>query len=202
MSDSKQGKMRPGRLESFSDAVLAIIITIMVLELHAPEGATLDALGEAVPTLLAYVISFSIIATYWNNHHHLLQRAHHTSSATMWANLFFLFWVSLIPFFTQWMGEFHDHSLPAACYAALLAICSVAYGFLQRTIVKNDSDSELEKRIGSNMKGLLTRALYVIAIPLAFISPWLSYAIFAIVAAWWFAPDKRLIDRGSASINP
>lgn len=166
----------------------------MVLELHAPTDTTLGALGTALPTLMTYVISFSIIATYWNNHHHLLHRARRISPTTMWANLFFLFWVSLIPFFTQWMGEFHDRSLPAACYAALLAICSIAYGFLQRTIIKDEDNSELKKRIGGNTKGLLSRALYIVAIPAAFISPWVSYAIFAVVIAWWFIPDKRLVE--------
>ncbi len=195
MKTLEQFTMRPVRLESFSDAVLAIIITIMILDLHSPTDATLTALGTVTPTLLAYIISFSVIAIYWTNHHHLVQNVRQVSPAIMWANLFFLFWISLIPFFTGWMGEFHTYSLPAACYAVLLLMCSFAYGLLQRAIVTTGGNTELRQQLGKNVKGLVSRSLYVVAIPLAFITPWLAYALFLTVSILWLVPDRRLITR-------
>ena len=190
--------MSPTRLESFSDAVLAIIITIMVLELHVPEHSTLDALAETLPTLLTYAISFSIIATYWNNHHHLLRNTHRIGPSIMWSNFFFLFWVSLIPFLTRWMGDFYTESLPAASYAILLAMSGIAYNILQRAIVKTGGDPDIDERIGNNAKGRVSLVLYIVAAPLAFVTPWIAYAIFVGIAAWWFIPDRRLLAKPDA----
>lgn len=197
MGKSKQTiiDMSPSRVEAFSDGVLAIVITIMVLELHVPHSGELSALRAATPTLLTYAISFAIIAIYWNNHHHLLRSTKHISPIIMWTNLFFLFWISLIPFATSWMGEFHTRPWPVASYAILLAICALAYNLLQRAIIRTGGNAALTKQIGNDTKGIWSLLAYIAAAPLAFITPWLAYILFVAVALAWFIPDRRLAVR-------
>jgi uncharacterized membrane protein len=181
------------RLEAFSDGVIAIIITIMVLELKAPHAAEWSALAELVPELLSYVLSFVYVAIYWNNHHHMLQTLETTSGAILWANLHLLFWLSLIPFVTAWMGETHFASAPLALYGLVLFCAAIAYFTLQRSIVRHQGPgSLLAKAIGRDRKGWLSALLYAAAVPAAFVAPWLAGAIFVGVAGMWLVPDKRI----------
>jgi uncharacterized membrane protein len=180
------------RVEAFSDGVIAVIITIMALELRAPHGASLDAVREQLPGLLVYVLSFVIIGIYWNNHHHLLRAAERISGAAMWANLFLLFWLSLIPVLTEWLRDEYRHALPAAAYGAVALTAGIAYAILTRTLIRaNGRDSAVAQAIGSDVKGYGSLVLYAAGVGLAFVSPWISYGLYAAVALIWFVPDRR-----------
>ena len=184
--------MTKGRLEAFSDGVIAILITIMVLELHVPHGASFADLKPVVPTLLSYLLSFVFIAIYWNNHHHLLQAAKRVNGAVLWANMHLLFWLSLIPFVTAWMGENHFAHAPVAVYGGVLLLCGVAYFFLVRSLIAlHGRDSAIAVAIGGDFKGLVSLAVYAIAIPLAFVSSALAWALYAAVEILWLVPDRR-----------
>ncbi len=185
--------MGKGRFEAFSDGVLAIIITIMVLELKVPHEATLEALAMLWPIFLSYVLSFVNVGIYWNNHHHLLHAVKRVTGGMLWANLHLLFWLSLIPFTTGWMGENHFASTPVALYGLNLLLAAVAYTILVRVILKSHGrDSDIAHAIGSDTKGKASLALYAIAIPLAFYMPWVSGALYVAVALTWFLPDRRI----------
>jgi uncharacterized membrane protein len=185
--------MHKTRLEAFSDGVLAIIITIMVLELKVPHGEGLEALRPLVPVFVSYVVSFIYVGIYWNNHHHMLQATRHVNGRVLWANLHLLFWLSLLPFVTGWMGENHFAQLPSALYGAVLLMAGIAYWILARTIVAAEGEeSLLAKAIGKDRKGSASILLYVIAIPLAFVSQWIALAIYVCVALMWLIPDSRI----------
>ena len=186
--------MERNRLEAFSDGVIAIIITIMVLELHAPEvKPNLAALQEKLPVLLSYVLSFIYVGIYWNNHHHLLHTVKRVGGGILWANLHLLFWLSLFPFATGWMGENHLAALPTAAYGFVLLMAAIAYWILQQTIIAREGrDSLLAKAMGCDWKGKLSPLLYSAAIPLAFVSVWISNGLFVIVALIWLVPDRRI----------
>jgi uncharacterized membrane protein len=185
--------MHKSRLEAFSDGVIAIIITIMVLELKVPHDTTLEALRPLVPVFLSYVLSFVFVGIYWNNHHHMLQAAQHVNGATLWANLHLLFWLSLIPFGTAWMGENHFEALPVALYGTLLLMCGVAYTILSRVLIaRHGSGSALARAVGKDRKGLASLAIYACAVPTAFFSPALACALYVIVAVMWLIPDQRI----------
>lgn len=175
--------MSKGRIEAFSDGVIAILITIMVLELKVPHGIDLEALRPLLPVFLTYVLSFVFLAIYWNNHHHMLQVTKRISGGVLWANLHLLFWLSLVPFVTGWMGENHFAPLPTAVYGGVLLMSAVAFTILQQAIVRGDGEnSRLASAVGSDVKGKISLALYVIAIPMAFANQWISDAIFVLVA--------------------
>jgi uncharacterized membrane protein len=185
--------MGKGRLEAFSDGVLAVAITIMVLELKVPHDAGIDALLAVWPVFFSYVLSFVYIGIYWNNHHHMLHATHHVSGGVLWANLHLLFWLSLIPFTTGWMGENHFAALPAALYGGVLLMAAIAYWLLQQCIVAvNGKQSTLAQAIGHDWKGKLSPVCYLAAIPLAFVSPWISNALYVLVALIWLIPDRRI----------
>ena len=185
--------MHKGRLEAFSDGVIAIIITIMVLELKVPHG---DQLSDLVPMLrifLGYVLSFVFVGIYWVNHHHLMQAVHSVSGGALWANLHLLFWLSVIPFVTSWMGESHGGTVPVALYGCVLLACAIAYTILSVSLIKHHgSESALGRAIGKDRKGNLSLALYVSAIPLAFVHTAIAQALFVTVAVIWLVPDKRI----------
>jgi uncharacterized membrane protein len=189
--------MSKGRLEAFSDGVIAIIITIMVLELHAPEASTLEALRPLLPVFLAYLLSFIFVGIYWNNHHHMLQVTTRINGKTLWANLHLLFWLSLVPFATGWMGRHYDAPVPTAIYGSVLLGAAIAYTILARALVSlHASDSTLAAALGGrDLKGKLSLVLYLAAIPAAFVSAWMADAIYASVAALWLVPDRRIEDR-------
>jgi uncharacterized membrane protein len=185
--------MHKGRLEAFSDGVIAILITIMVLELRVPHGSDLHALRSLVPVFLTYVLSFIFIGIYWNNHHHMLQATSRINGSILWANLHLLFWLSLVPFVTGWMGENHEASTPNAAYGTVLLCCAIAYTILQRTILaEHGPDSTLGQAVGGDIKGILSLVAYASAIPLAFVNQWLSDAIYVAVALVWLVPDRRI----------
>ncbi len=185
--------MNKTRLEAFSDGVLAIIITIMVLELKIPHGTDLAALRPLLPIFLSYVLSFIYIGIYWNNHHHLLQATRRINGTILWANLHLLFWLSLIPFATGWMGENHFEPLPTAIYGAVLLCAAIAYLLLQNLIIKHDgSDHVLALAVGKDWKGKISLACYLAAIPLAFVNQWISDVLYIFVAAMWLIPDRRI----------
>jgi uncharacterized membrane protein len=185
--------MSKTRLEAFSDGVIAILITIMVLELRIPHGETLDALAPLVPAFLTYVLSFIYLGIYWNNHHHMLHATHDVTGSVLWANLHLLFWLSLIPVVTGWLGENHFAPVPTACYGLVLLLAGVAYLILQRTIIASQGpDSLLARAVGSDWKGKLSALLYLISIPLAFRARELSQAIYVLVALMWLVPDRRI----------
>lgn len=185
--------MGKGRLEAFSDGVIAIIITIMVLEMKVPHGADLAALQPLWPVFLSYVLSFVFIGIYWNNHHHLFQAVHHVGGSVLWANLHLLFWLSLVPFFTGWMGESHFASLPVALYGVVLLFAGVAYFLLTRALLaRHAPDSRLAKALGRDVKGKVSLFCYVVSIPLVLVSPWLSCALYVLVAILWLVPDYRI----------
>ena len=185
--------MGKGRLEAFSDGVLAIIITIMVLELKVPHGGELEKLTALTPVFLSYALSFLYIGIYWNNHHHMLHASHRVTGAMLWANLHLLFWLSLIPFTTAWMGENQFAEWPSALYGVVLLLAAIAYFILQQTIIASQGpDSVLKKAVGSDWKGKLSPVLYAIAIPMAFWSPWVAQALYVTVALMWLVPDRRI----------
>jgi uncharacterized membrane protein len=180
------------RVEAFSDGVMAVIITIMALELRAPRGATLDAVREQLPGLLVYLLSFVMVGIYWNNHHHLFRAADRVSGGAMWANLFLLFWLSLIPVLTEWLRDEYRHPLPAAAYGTVALAAGFAYAILVRALIRaNGRDSAIAGAIGSDVKGYASLVLYAAGVALAFVSPWISYALYAAVAVTWFVPDRR-----------
>ncbi len=181
------------RLAAFSDGVIAIIITIMVLELKVPHGADWSALAKLLPIFSSYVLSFVYIAIYWNNHHHLLHTVESVSSAILWANMHLLFWLSLIPFATGWMGENHFARLPTALYGVALLMPAIAYYILQSAIIRSHGqDGKLARALGGNIKGRASPLLYLLAIVLAFFMPWVSHAIYVLVALMWLVPDRRI----------
>jgi uncharacterized membrane protein len=186
--------MQKSRTESFSDGVIAIIITIMVLEIRAPEHASdLSALKPLIPVFLSYLLSFLFVGIYWNNHHHLLHTAKRVTGRIMWANLHVLFWLSLIPFVTGWMGLNHFAAAPSALYGVVLLMAAISYSLLQLAILADQGDhSLLAKAIGQDWKGKLSIFLYAVAIPSAFVSPWISGAIYVFVALMWLVPDQRI----------
>jgi len=181
------------RLEAFSDGVLAILITIMVLELKVPHGTDLEALRPLAPVFLAYVLSFVYLGIYWTNHHHLIHAATRVTGGVLWANLHLLFWLSLTPFVTAWMGENHNAPLPTAVYGAVQLCAALAYTILVRTILAADGpDSKLAKAIGGDFKGNLSLALWMAAIPLAFLHQAIADALYVSVALMWLVPDRRI----------
>jgi uncharacterized membrane protein len=185
--------MTKGRLEAFSDGVLAIIITILVLELKVPHGTELGALAPLWPVFLAYVLSFVYLAIYWNNHHHMLHATHRVNGRILWANMHLLFWLSLVPFVTGWMGENHFAAAPTALYGVVLLMAAVAYFILQRAILRQEGpESVLARALGSDVKGKMSPVLYVLAIVLSFVHPALGGALYALVAIIWLVPDRRI----------
>jgi len=185
--------MGTGRLEAFSDGVIAIILTIMVLELRAPHETTLAALRPILPVFLTYVLSFVYLGIYWNNHHHMLSVTTRVDGAILWANLHLLFWLSMVPFVTAWMGENHFAAVPTAAYGAVLLMAAIAYTLLQRAILSREGpQSVLAAAVGSDRKGKLSVVLYVSAIPLAFVHPALAGALYVTVALIWLVPDRRI----------
>ncbi|HMM65748.1 MAG TPA: TMEM175 family protein [Dokdonella sp.] len=185
--------MGKNRMEAFSDGVLAIIITIMVLEMKVPHGEELATLAPMVPVFLSYVLSFVYIGIYWNNHHHLLHATRQVSGGTLWANLHLLFWLSLLPFVTGWMGENHFSALPTAFYGGVLLMASIAYWILARHIIAAEGKSSLVARaLGKDAKGIASTAIYAIAIPLAFVHQAISQGLFILVALMWLVPDRRI----------
>ncbi len=185
--------MEKNRLEAFSDGVLAIIITIMVLGLQVPAGSDITVLKPLLPVLLTYALSFIYIGIYWNNHHHLLKAAHRVNGAMMWANLHLLFWLSLFPFVTGWMGENHFATAPTALYGLVMLLAAIAYYILQTIIVTQQGpDSKLAKSLGRDLKGKASPVLYAAAIGMAFFEPWISCVIYVLVALMWLIPDRRI----------
>ncbi|MBS0663243.1 MAG: DUF1211 domain-containing protein [Verrucomicrobia bacterium] len=185
--------MHKGRLEAFSDGVVAIIITIMVLEMKVPHGVELGELHSIWPVFLSYVLSFVNVGLYWNNHHHLFQVVKHVNGATLWANLHLLFWLSLFPFTTGWMGENHFAKWPVVVYGAVLILAATAYYILVRVLLRHHgTDSALAKAIGSDFKGRISVVIYAIGIALAFLTPWLGVLLYAAVAIIWLVPDRRI----------
>ena len=185
--------MTKNRLEAFSDGVLAIIITIMVLELKVPHGDDLAVLKPLLPVFLSYVLSFIYVGIYWNNHHHLLHSTQRVSAGILWANLHLLFWLSLFPFATGWVGENHFTPMPTAAYGVVLLMAGVAYYILQLAIIaRHGRDLLLARALGRDFKGKFSVIAYAVAIPLAFASPWLANAVYVLVALWWLVPDRRI----------
>ena len=185
--------MNKTRLEAFSDGVLAIIITIMILEIRAPHEATYEALKPLIPIFLSYVLSFIYIGIYWNNHHHMLQASKTISGSIMWANMLLLFWLSLIPFATSWMGEQHFAAVPMSIYGFILLMCAVSYTLLQNKLIRlHGKDSVLHEAVSDDKKGKISLTFYILAIPLAFVSTWISGFLFIAVALIWIVPDKRI----------
>jgi uncharacterized membrane protein len=185
--------MGKGRLEAFTDGVVAIIITIMVLEMKVPHGVDFAALSESLPVLSAYVLSYINVGIFWNNHHHMLHAATHVDGRVLWANLLLLFWLSLVPFVIRWIDEAGLVALPVAAYGVVLLMSAVAYNLLEVAIVaRNGRASTLAVALGIDIKGKLSMALYASAIPLAFVQPWVSIALYIVVALIWFVPDRRI----------
>jgi uncharacterized membrane protein len=185
--------MGPDRLKAFTDGVLAIIITIMVLELRAPHDAALSSLRPLLPVILSYALSFVYLTIYWNNHHHLLHVTRWVTGGVLWANAHLLFWLSLVPFVTAWMGENHFAPVPMAAYGVVLLLAGVAYRMLQRVIIVSQGpESLLAAAVGSDTKGKLSLLLYAVAIPSAFVSPWIAGLLFVAVAMTWLIPDRRI----------
>lgn len=185
--------MNKGRMEAFSDGVLAIIITIMVLEIKVPHGSALSDLLPLIPVFLSYVLSFIYLGIYWNNHHHMMHTVKKVTGTILWANLHLLFWLSLVPFVTGWMGENSFAKIPMALYGVVLLMAAIAYFILQKQIIKSHgTDSVLAKAIGKDIKGKLSPILYIMGIAFAWVSVWISGALFILVALMWLAPDKRI----------
>jgi uncharacterized membrane protein len=185
--------MGRGRLEAFSDGVIAILITIMVLEFKVPGGDDWGALREAMPVFLSYVLSFVFLGIYWANHHHMLHTVDRVDGRVLWANLHLLFWLSLIPFVTAWIGRNHSAPVPTACYGIVLILAALAYTILQRAIIgQQGPGSKLSKAVGADNKGKISILLYAVAIALAFVNQWLSDALYVAVALMWLVPDRRI----------
>lgn len=185
--------MGKGRTEAFSDAVIAIIITVMVLEMRAPRGASLGSLRPMIPVFLSYVLSFVYLGIYWNNHHHMIHATQRVTGGILWANLHLLFWLSLIPFTTEWMGENSFAAVPTALYGVVLLLAAIAYYILQSTIIRSQGeDSLLARAVGNDLKGKISPLCYLVAIAAAFVSPWISCALYTVVAAMWLVPDRRI----------
>jgi uncharacterized membrane protein len=185
--------MSKGRLEAFSDGVFAVIITIMVLDMKIPQGTDLHALKAVIPIFLCYVLSYLYVGIYWNNHHHLLHATEHVTGGILWANLTLLFCLSLAPFTTAWMGENHYASLPVATYGVMLLLAGIAYFILTKSLIAHHGkNSILAKAIGSDWKGTVSVLVYVMAIPVAFVKPWLACALYSFVAFMWLLPDRRI----------
>ena len=185
--------MSKGRLEAFTDGVVAIIITIMVLEMKVPPGADLRALEATLPVFSAYLLSYINVGIFWNNHHHMLHATERVNGSVLWANLFLLFWLSVVPFAIRWMDETGFAALPTAAYGVVLAMAAGGYNILQRTIIAcNGLDSRLAAALGSDLKGKLSIGLYVAAVPLAFLRPWAAMVLYALVALVWLVPDRRI----------
>jgi TMEM175 potassium channel family protein len=185
--------MNKGRLEAFSDGVIAILITIMVLELHVPEGDGWDALQLTVPILLMYLLSFVFLGIYWSNHHHMFQAVHRVNGAVLWANLHLLFWLSLVPFVTRWLGEKGFAPIPTAIYGVVLLLSAIAYTLLQRVLIAQEGpESKLARATQNDMKGKLSLLLYATGVATAFVHPGIADALYVIVALIWLVPDKRI----------
>ena len=185
--------MGKGRLEAFSDGVIAVIITIMVLEMKVPHGTDLEALVPLLPIFLSYVLSFVYVGIYWNNHHHMLHAVQHVDGTVLWANMHLLFWLSLVPFVTGWVNENHFAPVPVALYGAVLLMAGVAYYILERVLIaRHGRDSSLARAMGVDYKGILSVVIYAIAVVLAFVNPWISCALYVLVAMMWFIPDRRI----------
>jgi uncharacterized membrane protein len=186
--------MHKGRLEAFSDGVIAVIITILVLELKVPVGADWSALAPLIPVFISYVLSFLYLGIYWNNHHHLLQAASHVNGAALWANLHLLFWLSIVPFLTAWLGENHFAAIPVVLYGTDLLMAALAYYVLERTLIAaQGKDSRLKMAVGAEIKGWISVALYVVGILSALLwTPWVSLGLYGFVALMWLVPDRRI----------
>lgn len=188
-----EGRREAQRLEAFSDGVMAVVITIMAFGLAVPASATWHALGHQLPSLLVYVLSFTLIGIYWNNHHHLLRATERISGGVMWANLHLLFWLSLTPVATKWVGQAHSAHLPASAYGIVSVGAAVSYGVLVRMIIRaNGNESHVARAIGSDVKGRVSIGLFASGTGLAWVSPWVAYAVYVAVAIVWFVPDRRL----------
>lgn len=185
--------MGKSRLEAFSDGVIAIIITIMVLEMKVPHGESIEALSPVIPVFLSYVLSFVYLGIYWNNHHHMLHTCNKVTGPILWANLHLLFWLSLVPFVTGWMGENHFEAAPSALYGVVLLLAAIAYFILQQLIIASQGpNSLLKKAVGGDWKGKVSPIIYAVAIPLAFLSKWISLGLYVLVALIWLVPDRRI----------
>ena len=194
--------MKKGRLEAFSDAVIAILMTIMVLELKIPHGADLESVRPLLPVFLTYVLSFIYVGIYWNNHHHMFQATERINGKILWANMHLLFWLSLIPFTTGWMGENHFAPLPTAVYGVVLLLAAVSYTILQTLIIAyQGKHSTLQEAVGKDRKGKLSMVLYLVAIPLAFVNQWISDGIYVLVALIWLVPDRRIESKLDQSVG-
>jgi len=185
--------MNKSRLEAFSDGVLAIIITIMILEIKVPENNTFESLKPLIPVILSYVLSFAYVGIYWNNHHHMFQVVKKVSGSILWSNLFLLFWLSMIPFGTSWIGSQHFAAVPMGIYGFILLMCAVSYIILQNKIIKLEGKgSVLHQAVQKDIKGKISLGCYILAIPFAFVSPWISGFLYIAVALIWIVPDKRI----------
>jgi len=185
-----------GRLEAFSDGVIAIIITIMVLEMKVPHGSDFAALKPLLPVFLSYVLSFVYVGIYWNNHHHMLHAVNKVNGSILWANLHLLFWLSLLPFATGWLGENHFTAMPTALYGVVLLMAAIAYWILQqRLIAEQGNESLLARATGLDLKGKLSPLLYLAAIALSFVAPWMAHLIYVVAALIWLVPDRRIEKR-------
>ena len=194
--------MKTGRLEAFSDAVIAILITIMILELKIPHGADLESLRPLLPVFLTYVLSFIYLGIYWNNHHHMFHATDRVNGKILWANMNLLFWLSLIPFTTGWMGENHFAPLPTAVYGVVLLLAAVSYTILQTVIIAAQGEhSKLEEAVGKDKKGKLSILLYTLAIALAFVNQWISDGLYVLVALMWLVPDRRIESKLDESVT-
>jgi len=185
--------MQKGRLEAFSDGVIAVIITIMVLEMKVPHGTDPAALAPLIPVFVSYVLSYAYVGIYWNNHHHMLHATKTVNGPILWANLHLLFWLSLIPFVTGWMGENHFAEIPVALYGAVLLMSAISYYVLSRSLIKHDGrESLLGSAVGKDFKGRVSVVIYVVAIPLSFVNRWIALGLYFSVAVLWFVPDRRI----------
>ncbi|RWY53675.1 TMEM175 family protein [Mucilaginibacter gilvus] len=195
--------MGKGRLEAFSDGVIAIIITIMVLELKVPHHADIEGLTPLIPVFVSYALSFIYVGIYWNNHHHMLHATKSINGAIMWANLHLLFWLSLIPFVTGWMGENHFAKWPVICYGIVLIMNSIAYTILVKLLIRHHGEhSLLGTAFGSDTKGKISMAIYAVAIVVSFIQSWLGFALYIVVACIWFIPDRRIENKMNKEEEP
>ncbi|CAN5400796.1 TMEM175 family protein [soil metagenome] len=188
--------MGSGRLEAFSDGVLAIIITIMVLEMKVPQGGELYTLKAIAPVFSSYVLSFVNVGIYWNNHHHLLHSVEHVNGKVLWANMHLLFWLTLVPFGSGWMGENHFAAWPVAVYGFILMMCGVAYYILSQSLIGlHGKESTLAKAVGGDRKGIISVIIYAVGIPLTFLNPWIGFGSYVVVATIWFIPDRRIEEK-------